>query len=219
MIGFGVVPEWFYGFDISLEVLFAIITMLVSINAFRAYGISQERPLKLFGMGFLFLSLAYIVQSLVNILILVQETSFSSLTGTFLNWANPLGIIAFIVLYILGLATLVYSLLKERASKLYLLLIALCFAALFYSINILFTFYLLASLLLGYISIHYLQNFLRQRKKKVLLVLIAFILLLFGNMHFIFSVDHGLYYAIGHSFDLLAYSLLLANLVRVIGKA
>jgi hypothetical protein len=53
-----------------------------------------------------------------------------------------------------------------------------------------------------------------------MLVAAAFLFLLFGRAHFIMSVDHELFYALGHILELVAYIFILWNfyLVRKHGK-
>jgi hypothetical protein len=47
-------------------------------------------------------------------------------------------------------------------------------------------------------------------------VVLAFTFLLFGSLHYLLSVDHAIYYVIGHVLELFAYLCILANLIMVL---
>jgi len=59
---------------------------------------------------------------------------------------------------------------------------------------------------------------MRRKQKKNLLVLLAFCFLLFGSVHFLVSVNHALFYVIGHFLELIAYVLILTNLLLLMKK-
>src|SRR3989338_6048850 len=110
MLSSAIIPLWFVGYNIALEFLFALVSFAVSHYAFKAHRISMQRPARLFGFGFLFIGIAYVVQPLLN---------------------------------------------------------------------------------LGIVEV-------------------------FGKIHFLFALDHGTYYVVGHVLELAAYLLILANLILVL---
>ena len=62
MAGLYIIPEWFLGYDIALNLLFGIITLIVSLYAFKIYRLSSLKQSKLFGISFSFISISYFVQ-------------------------------------------------------------------------------------------------------------------------------------------------------------
>jgi len=40
------VPNWFFGLDIGMELLFAVITILIAVIAFKIYSMTQDRKVK-----------------------------------------------------------------------------------------------------------------------------------------------------------------------------
>ena len=214
------VPEWFFGYDVMLELAFAVITLIVSIYAFKIWKLSGQRQSKLFGIAFLFISISYFIQSFLNFAIISQlnENICTALKINSVNVLNSIGLYAYMLFFITGLVTLAYIALKVKNVKAYSLLFAVIIFSLLFNSNNLYLFYFLSSVLLAYVFIHYFVNYLTNKKLNTLLVLIAFAFLLFGSIHFIFSVDHGLYYAMGHFLELIAYMLILVNLVLVVKK-
>ena len=63
-------PSWFFGWDVGFELVFAIILLTISIFAFKAYKISDQKKIKYIGYGFLFIGISYIIQSVFNFLII-----------------------------------------------------------------------------------------------------------------------------------------------------
>ena len=127
-----------------------------------------------------------------------------------------LGIYLNMAMWIVALTTIAFIACKSGSSQIYLLLLSSILLAVFFSSNSGFLFYLLSSLLLTFICVHFFQNYRKNPQKTTLLVLVAFIFLLFGKIHFLFSLDHGTYYVIGHILELVAYSLIFTNLLLVI---
>jgi len=214
------VPSWFFGYDVVLELIFAIITLSVGIYAFKIYNLSGQRQTKLFGGGFLFISASYFVQSILNFAIVskLNENVCQALKISDVAVLNAVGIYAYIFLFIAGLVTLVYMTFRIKNWKIYSLLLLVSLLAITLIPNTLYFFYLLASVFLFYICTHYFSNYIKNKNPQKLLVLIAFGFLLFSTFHFIFSVNHSLYYAVGHILELIAYILILINLIRVIKK-
>lgn len=217
---FVIVPNWFFGYNIFFEVIFAIVTLLVSFYAFKVYRISGQRQSKLFGMSFLFISAAYSIQSLVNFSNLFNPSSAtcSMMNVSSVHYFDLAGIYAYVIFFIIGLITLAYMTFRVNDVKLYSLLLAIVLLALLLSSNTFFMFYLLSSVLLFYITRHYLENYFDNKQAKTLLVLIGFAFLLFGKIHFIFALNHGAYYVAGHFLEFVAYALILTNLMMVVRK-
>lgn len=220
MVHLPFVPEWFFGYDVLLELAFAVITLIVSFYAFKIYKLSGQRQSKLFGTAFLFISVSYFVQSFLNFLIIskLNENICATFKINSIHFFNTLGVYTHIILFGIGLVTLTYMTLRIKNVKTYSLLLIITILSLLLSSNTLYLFYLLSSVLLIYIFVHYLTNYLNNKQSKTLLVLIAFAMLLFGHIHFIFSLNHGLYYVIGHFLELVAYLLILINLILVVKK-
>ncbi len=214
-----IVPHWFSGYNAILEMIFFIITLLVGAYALKIYKLSGQRQSKLFGISFLMISAAYLAQSILNFAARYSMSEgCSTQSMTKIHVLGNLGIYAHMILFMAGLVTLAYMTLKIKDFKAYALFLAVILAVLLLSSNELYFFYALSSILLIYISFYYLRNYLRSRKISALIVFAAFLFLLFSSIHFIFSLDHGVFYVAGHLLEFVAYTLILVNLVKIIRK-
>ncbi len=219
MMNYAIVPHWFAGYNVILEMIFFAITLLVGTYALRIYKLAGQRQSKLFGISFLFISAAYFIQSILNFAAsysMAEGCSMQSMTA--LHSLSNAGIYAHMILFMTGLVTLAYMTLKIKDIKAYGLFLTAILAALLLSSNKLYFFYALSSILLVYISFYYLRNYLKSRKMSALIVFAAFLFLLFGKIHFIFSVGHGAFYVAGHLLELVAYALILINFISVIRR-
>jgi len=213
-----VTPGWFFGYSILLEAFFAIITMLVAIYAFKIYRLSEERTSKLFGFSFLFISFAYIVQFVLNFLI---WNNLDDDVSTIINLKqvyllNLLGSYAFAFFFIIGLVILTYMTLKVKDTRVLALLLSVCIIAVYFNPFKVFMFFVLSSVLLLFTVIHYFINYLNNKKINTLIVLVAMIFLLFGTLHFMFAVNHEIYYVLAHILEFIAYMLILINLILIL---
>jgi hypothetical protein len=87
--------------------------------------------------------------------------------------------------------------------------------SLFLSANPIYLFYALSSLLLAYIVYHYANNYSEHKKTMTFITLLAFISLLLSHVHHIFAKDMAIFYIIGNFLGLVAYILILINLILV----
>lgn len=220
MANLSFVPEWFFVYSLIFGLAFSIICFAVSLYSFKIYKLSGQRQSKHFGVAFLFFSLSYIIQFVLNLVI------FSEVNERFLNiiefqniiTINTLSIFAHMILFTFGLITLIYMILGVKNKWIYsgLMLASLLF--LVFSANKINFFYVLSSLLLIILSIYYFQHFIKNKNSKSVLMVIAFFLLFVGHIHFIFLMNNEIEYALGSFLELSAYILILINLVRVLKK-
>ncbi|MBI2558239.1 hypothetical protein HYW20_02865 [Candidatus Woesearchaeota archaeon] len=218
-MNYAIVPNWFAGYNAILELMFFVIALLVGVYSIRIYRLSGQRQSKLLGISFLFISAAYFIQSILNFAASYSMADWCSMQSMAVTHSlSNFGIYAHMILFITGIVTLAYMTLKINDLKAYALFLAAILAVLLLSSNKLYFFYALSSILLIYISFYYLGNYLDSRKMSTLIVFTAFLFLLFGKIHFIFSIDHGTFYVAGHLLEFVAYVLILTNLISVIRR-
>lgn len=211
-----IVPQWFFGIDISMEILFGIITFLVAFSAYKIYKISKEKPLQFFGMGFLLISISYFAWALMNIFALstirdgLRDISFDKMVSL-----AAIGMFSHMFLLTIGLVTLVYATLSIKNPRIYYLLLGLGLLVLAASYDRLVTFRILSVFLLSYLTYHYFVAWRERKGKNLLCSFIAFALLLFSNLDFAFSASYYQTYVVGHILQFGAYMLILKNLIKV----
>lgn len=210
-------PQWFYSYDVILEILFAVITAFVSFFAISIYRKSSQKYVLYFGLGFAFISLSYLLQSVINFMILLRlgEREALILKIIAVQTLNNYCLLAHVLFFTLGLIFLLFITFKETRTRLLWLLIISSLSVIFMSANTLYMFYLLASIYLFFITWHHVWNYIRHRKKQQLLVALAFMFLFFGQFHFLISVNHDLFYVAGHVLELIAYIFVVWNFFLV----
>jgi hypothetical protein len=220
MVNLSLIPSWFLSYGVIFEIAFAIITLAVSIYSFRIYKLSGQNQSKIFGIAFLFFSISYFIESLLNISIIseLNEKFLSVIDLRSLIAMDALSILVHMVLFTFGLVTLIYMILGGKNKMIYFISLIVSMLFILLSVNKIYFFYVLSSLLLVYIFTHYIDNYIQSKDKRSLIVTIAFAFLLLGQIHFIFLVNHSVYYVVGNFLELIAYILILVNLLKVIKK-
>src|SRR3989338_6741436 len=121
-------PRWFYGYDIILEIVFAIITFAVAMYSFRIYRLSGQRDSRLFGTSFLLISVSYSLWAILNGFAVSQlESARTILEIERANIWRYFGAYAHIFFFLGGLTTIAYMTFKDKSAKLYSLLVLLVF--------------------------------------------------------------------------------------------
>ena len=213
-------PTWFYGYDVVLEVLFSIVAFAVAVLAFKVYKKSAQRNAGLFGISFFLIGISYLIQSLLNFLILsrANESICRGLRIQSITAFNNIGVMVHILFMTIGLSMLLYITFRQKETKLLWLLIITSLSAIYFSYNMLYMFYLFSTIFLAFISWHFIQNYRNNSKSRTMVIALAFLFLLFGSFHFLVSVNHQLFYVIGHILELMAYLLILINYYLVLKK-
>jgi hypothetical protein len=112
-----------------------------------------------------------------------------------------------------------YTTLQIKSAKTYLFIILTLLLSMAFATDKFFLYYLFISIMLIFLVQHYFDNTLRYREVKTLLVLVAFILLLFSNIPPLLSIPdtvRGIYIIIAVILEFFAYALILLNLILVV---
>lgn len=213
------IPNWFYGFDIGMEILFAIITLCVSAISFRIYSMTQERKIKLFGIAFLLIGISYIIWAGINFWFTqligdeIRELSVQSIANIGL-----FGLYGYIILFTSGLVNLVSTTCNSYKGRSYYLIFGLSLLVIIASINKLVTFRIVSTFLLFFVAYHYFEEYLNNKNRKTFYVMLAFTFLLISNIDFIFLYYSYKIYVIGHILELAAYLFMLVSLIKSVKK-
>ena len=216
------VPAWFHTADLLIQFLFAVVTILIAFYSFRVYKITKTRYPFLFGVGFLAVSLAYLTQAFLDLLIRLSVSSadimgvMSGATTQVTFQLSALATLAHIILMVGGLGLLSYVTLKERGVKPLLLILSLSFVALLFAANYTLAFYLITSIFLLFMTAQYYQRHEKMRNIRSLYIFLGFALLFLGNLLLALAPVLISMYVVGHIVSLAGYVLLLASLLRVV---
>ncbi len=214
MVSFYLVPNWFFGFGVILEVVFAIIASLVAMTAIRIYRASCQNEFRLFGFSFASISLSYFLIALINLLVVSKiNENVSELSLSQINTLSLFGLYLHILLFVSGLMLLCYTTLKLNNSKVLILFVFMELFLVFLSANKAFAFFLMSALFLSFLIAHYTSEYIAKRNPKTLSILFSFVLLLIARGGLILSVRNYTSYVISHVLELAAYTIILANLI------
>lgn len=210
-------PHWFLGYDVALELLFAVVSALVGILAFRVHKESGLASVRLFGAGFILIAASYFLHAFFNILIIREASENPYLAINFITYAylKTLGFYAHILFMTLGLVMLAYMSFKTTKQQIFWLILLISLAGIVLGRDDLYTYYIITTLLAAAISIHFTVNYFKNKNKKTFLISLAFLLLFISKLHFIFSIQNNTLYALGHIIELVAYGLIGWNFYLV----
>ena len=213
------VPRWFFGVDVVLEIIFGIVTLLVALYSFHIYRLCYQRECRLLGFGFLSISLSYFLWSFINLFITsrLNDGSFA-LNLEPLSRLGLFGVYAHILLLTLGLATLAYTTLKSGSYRSYSLFATLPLLVIIFSAQKALAFYFVSSFLLLYLVLHYGIEYRNARRQTTFLLFLAFILIFVGNVSFTFSTLQNIHYVIGHLLELVGYVFILSSFLITLNK-
>jgi len=214
-----IIPSWFFGLGVGLEILFGVVSLAVAITAYSCYKISEQKSLRRFSLGFSLISLSYLIWAGINLIVSRPlGNGFRIFSPDGLPWAYLASTYLHMGLFIAGLVTLAYTTLKVEKGNIYYLLLSLGLLVIASSYNKLITFRILSVFLLIFISYHYMTEWTQNKNKKTIMTMIAFILLLLSNTDFIFSEQFYISFIIGHLLELGAYAIILFGLVKTLKK-
>ena len=213
-------PQGFFGFEVLLEMLFAIIIFIVATMGFKIYRITSQSQAFYLSWAFLLIGISKVFESILNILIITKlnENICQVAKINSVHMFNNIGMYIHILFMIVGLSLLTFMTFKSEEIRGFLLIVGLSLISIFVSNNILYSFFTISSFLLIIVSWFFIKNYLRHKNTKTLLIGIAFLFLLFGNIHFLFAVNHSLFYIIGLVLELIAYGLILSNFFMVLKR-
>jgi len=209
-----------FGYDLVLAVVFGLITLALAAFSLKLSKLTSQRPAKLFGIGFLLISLSYFAEAFFNFLVLPQIGSAvpTMMKISFALRLEFLGAYAHILLMLAGLIVLLYMTFNVKDKKTLAATLLLGILPVLLSDEAFIIFYMVSSVCLLFIVHYYIKNYFKKRQLLSLTTAIAFILLLLGNIHFFFSQANPILYVMGHILLLGAYILIFANFYLVLRK-
>lgn len=208
---------WFFGLDSIFEFTFFLITLAICFKAYKVYKLSHNHNAKYFWYGFSLISLSYFIKSLTNLSAhsVIRGHGFTPAVAkdTLLYFAW--GYYAYLILIMIGLLFISFIALQNPNRRTRYLVALLVIALSFQSYHKVLNYYVTTTIFLLIICYHYLKSYQAKKSKNTLLVGAGFGCLLLGHLTFALMETHILYYVTGHLLELLAYLMLLMNLLMV----
>ncbi len=218
MAFFYLTPDWFFGFDIFLELIFGIIAAFIAYYSFKVYKLCDQKECWLLGLAFSAISLSYFIWPLLNLFSIAGIASRGPLDLAKLPFFVVLSLYAHILFFILGLVTLVYVTFNVKNQRVYTLLASLSVIVVIFSSQPALAFNFVSALLLFYIAIFYGRRFFKNRNERHFLIFFAFVILFLARASLAFSLAHQFPYVINHAGELVAYVLIMVSLIKGLKK-
>lgn len=210
-----IVPKWFFTYSIAFELLFTIVTLAVAYYALKVHKIYKDRASKIFGLSFILFALSYFSWVLVNLFLLSQiSETYEAISLTDLNTIGLVGVYSYMIFHLLGTSLLSYLTLKTKKIQIFIIMLALSVGGIMLSYNKIASFYIASSIFLLSIIGYYIYEYIQNKNKQTLIVLLAFVFLLITNITFLYT-NSDYYFVTGHILDLIAYALILINLILI----
>lgn|SRR3989338_782140 len=228
-------PQWFQGWDIIFDVVSLIVAFLIAAYTYRLYRVQRENRLAYFSFAFLLVALGFLAKAFTSSVVYffpVRETVLDVLrpaVGARLIYTNLYYRAAFFIqmLSLLGAWLLIFFISqkpRDRLRKYYEVSQIALFVYLLFLISVFsnvryYVFYLTSSVLLGLIVLNYYKNYLNTDKNwNSFLVMLSFLLILAGNLLFVFVFLIPGIYVLGEALILGGFLALLYTYRKVTRK-
>jgi hypothetical protein len=211
------IPNWFFGYDVCLEILFGIVAAFVASYSLKLYKMTKQREIGLFGTSFVLISLSYFTWSLIN-LFFVKELNETTrvLIIDKINILNIIGIYSHILLFMAGLITLFYITCKTNDYKLYSALLIISTLTILLALDKPLAIYTLSTIILLFITSFYFKSYRQNKNKKTFAIALSFTLLTLANIFMAISNNNYTTYVITHIAELASFIIILGTMIKTL---
>lgn len=215
-------PDWFLGSDVSIEIFSFLILFIISILAFRNYKLSEKKSTLHLGLGFLFIAIAGFASVIAKFPIYYDFGIVKEIGNAVVNYdiVRTVDVFYYICFFfsrfftLLGLYVL-YKLPLERISGEFFLYVYFITIISMLSQPFYFVHHFTALILLVFIINKYSKIYLKERARNTKTLVVAFVLLAFGQWIFLFSKLSAIY-VLGQLVQLAGYITLLMLIIKII---
>ncbi len=227
-------PVWFAGFDLILDSIALIITLIISSYSYKLFKLSDDSKFAYFSLAFALMSTAFLFKlgtytviyfSITKEIIgesIVAVTNINSLDvsfrdliyrlGFFLQMTSTLG--GLLLLYLVSQKS------RDRLKKFYEVSQIALFGYFVVLISIVstfkyFIFYLTSFVLLALIVLNYYQNYLHKKTVNSRRVLNAFICLFVAQLFFVFIFVANWFYFVAEILTLIGFAIIASVYIQV----
>jgi hypothetical protein len=221
-------PPGFYGKDIAIDILSAIVVLLIGIFSFRNFCLDKKNKKHLFlGTAFAMLGLSFIVKILTNIL--TKDVDW--LSGEFgmplfgpdaissFSMIPAIGFLLYALLTLFGFYIIYALLSKDKLSMNYVIIAYFIIITTYFTRFTYFITYITAFIFLLAISRRYFIQYSESKYKNTLFLGISFSIITLSQFVFIFTSQNPTLYAVAEIIQLIGYLLLLYTFTMVLRNA
>lgn len=215
MIASIVGPQWFFKVDSVFQIIFALITLAITLFSYKVFRMTKERKFKYFSASFLLIALGFLTLSLSNLLVTlgVYDGVISRLSE--FNLANMFFLV-YVLFMLVGYMLLIIISMQLAQKRLVALLLSIVLLFVAFSYQYYLKFHMISMLLLGFIAWQFYENYHQKKNTNAGLVFSCFYALAFAEPFFIAAVYlMPALYVLAHVLQLTGFGLLLVMLIRV----
>ncbi|MBI4451092.1 hypothetical protein HY642_03895 [Candidatus Woesearchaeota archaeon] len=210
-------PIWLHGVGFLTQFFGAIVAALIGVTGYRAYQLTKDTSLRAMSYAFILITAAFGVSALTDLLISYKiVTAMTPANNAAIASAFSLGQFAYVFLYFSAFLLLLCAAYKlQFPGNLPTIAVLSAIGSFFLSHNFLAVrWILIASLVL--LVAHFFRNYWRNRKAAALLAGLSFLLLLVSQSVLLFVIGARELFLLHHALNLLAFTMLLAVILRVL---
>jgi len=221
-------PPGFYGKDIAIDVLSAIVVLLIGIFSFRNFSLDRKNKKHFFlGTAFVMLGLSFIVKILTNIL--TKDVDW--LSGEFwmplfgpdavrsFTMIPAIGFLLYALLTLFGFYIIYALLSKDELSMNYVIIAYFIIITTYFTRFTYFITFITAFIFLLAISRRYFIQYSKNNYKNTLFLGISFSIITLSQFVFTFTSSNPTLYAVAEIIQLIGYLLLLYTFTMVLRNA
>ena len=215
-------PDWFLTSDVFINIFSLIVLIFITSLAFKSYKMSEKKSALYLGLGFLLIALAEIATIITKLPLYYDVGTISQIGSAVVNSdiVSTVDIFYYIGFFfsrfftLLGLYVL-YKLPAERVGGEFFLYVYFITIISMLSQPFYFVHHFTALILLVFIINKYSKIYLKERARNTKTLVVAFVLLAFGQWIFLFSKLSAIY-VLGQLVQLAGYITLLMLIIKII---
>lgn len=221
-------PPGFYGKDIAIDIVSAIVVLLIGIFSFRNFSLNKKNKKHLFlGAAFVLLGLSFVVKILTNVLSRAEEWSSKqfliSMFGrdilTSYTMIPATGFLLYALLTLFGFYIIYALSSKDELSMNYVIIAYFILISTYFARFNYFILYITAFIFLLALSRRYFLEYKKNRYKNTLFLCISFSIITLSQFVFIFTSSNHSLYVLAEFIQLVGYLFLLSTFVMVLRNA
>jgi hypothetical protein len=221
-------PPGFYGKDIAIDIVSAIVVLLIGIFSFRNFFLNKKNKKHLFlGAAFVLLGLSFVVKILTNVLSRAEEWSSKqlliSMFGrdilTSYTMIPAAGFLVYALLTLFGFYIIYALSSKDELSMNYLIIAYFILISTYFTRFTYFILYLTAFIFLLALSRRYFLEYKKNSYKNTFFLCMSFSIITLSQFAFIFTSTNHMLYVLAEFIQLIGYLFLLYTFVMVLRNA
>lgn len=209
----------FYSIDLGFGLVSALVALFIAGYALKSYLLTKDRTSFFFSSAFLLIAAGLLSRVLFDYLVKFELT-YNPRTVALQGMTSLQSTVLFFAIFLAtsGYAFLIALFFKIKSKRVVALLVTLVGLLTISTSNAYLTAHILPAVLFFFILLHTTENFLKKRNRNAFLVLASFVVLFTSEMFFLLILKSINFYFVGSSLRVLAYLLLLTNVLLVLKR-